>query len=276
MPATVHRHDGTEHSFRLVSATPDPRLRGQVRGYHDFWERSTAPVARREVASPDAVVIVDLDAGWGVGGERHGSFAGGLYDEPIVVEHGGTARAVQIDLTPPAARALLGVPLGELSRRVVGLEDLLGADAARLAERLHAAPTSEERFTLLDRVLLGRLAAARPVRPDVARAWRRLEETAGTLRVEALADELRCSRRHLTARFAEEIGLPPKAYARVLRFRRAADTLLAGGEQRLAEVAAACGFADQSHLNREFRALAGAAPTELLARRLPDAGGLAA
>ena len=54
--------------------------------------------------------------------------------------------------------------------------------------------------------------------------------------------------------------MPPKAYARLLRFQRATEALVAGGEPRLAEVAADCGYADQSHLNREFRALAGTTP----------------
>src|SRR3712207_6677712 len=138
MTSTVRRHASPEHSFELVSRAPDRRLRGLVRGYEDFWERSAAPLIRREVASPDAVVIVDLGEGWRVGeGARaadHGSFTGVLSDAPEVVEHGGEARAVQIDLTPLGARALLGVPLAELTNRVVAFEDLLGADAARIAE----------------------------------------------------------------------------------------------------------------------------------------------
>ena len=279
MTTAVRRHESEEHSFELVEGAPDPRLRDLVRGYQDFRERSARPLVRRELASPDAVVIVDLDAGWTVGdgdGEHHGSFAGGLYDGPITVGHDGRARAVQIDLTPLGARALLGVPLGELRRTVVALDDLLGADAGRLAEQLHEAPGSDARFALLDRLLLTRAGAVRDAaRPDVAWAWRRLSETDGAVRVEALAGELGCSRRHLSGRFAEEVGLPPKTFARVLRFRRATELLLRGGERRLGELAAACGYADQAHFNRDFRAFAGSTPTELLAERLPGGGGIA-
>ena len=257
--------------FELTTRAPDPRLRELVREYHDFRERTPGPLRRRELASPDVALIVDLGPGWRVEGDRHGSFVGGLYDGPVDVEHDGEARAVQVDLTPLGARALLGVPLSELTRRVVDLGDLLGPDAERLAERLHELGDGEARFALLDRLLLERIGDAPPPRPDVAFAWRRLAQTGGRLQVSDLARELGCSRRHLSGRFAEEVGLPPKAYARVLRFRTAADTLLRGGEERLAEVAAACGYADQSHLNREFRALAGATPTELLAQRGRDA-----
>jgi AraC-like DNA-binding protein len=264
-----------EAGFELVTRAPDPRLRGFVRAFHDFRERAPGPLERREIASPHAVVIVDLGPGWEVDGVRHGSFTGGLYAGPVTVGHDGEARAVQIDVTPLGARALLGVPLGALTEQVVALEDLLGPDARRLAERLAEAGSSDERFAALDGALLDRLDPAARPRPDVLRAWRRLVETAGSVRVEDLARELRCSRRHLSGRFAEEVGLPPKAYARVLRFQRAVDALLGedgGGERGLAEVAAACGFADQSHLNREFRALAGATPTKLLAERRAMSG----
>jgi AraC-like DNA-binding protein len=168
---------------------------------------------------------------------------------------------------------LFGLPMAELARRVVDLDDLVPAE---LVDRLAAAPTWDARFDLLDAFLLNRLAAAPPPRPDLAWAWRRLGQTHGTIGVAALCDEIGCSRRHLTGRFTEEIGLPPKAVARVLRFRRVLGLLQAeGGAGRFAEIAVAGGYCDQSHLNRDFRRLAGCTPTEYLARLLPDGRGVA-
>ena len=283
MASSAVRHAGTGQSFTLVTGEPCAGLREHVRRYHDFAERAVAPLARLEVASPDVVVVVDLGAGWrvGDGGERLGSFAGGASSAPTLVGHDGSARAVQLMLTPAGARALLGVPPSELAGTVVALDDLLGADAARLAEHLHAAPSSAARFALLDRLLLGRVAGAPGPRPDVAWALRRLAETGGGARVEALARELGCSRRHLSGRFAEEVGLAPKAFARLVRFQRATDLLVApdGAPRRLADVAASCGYADQAHLNRDVRAFAGVTPTELQAQRfsfVQDGGAAAA
>jgi AraC-like DNA-binding protein len=68
--------------------------------------------------------------------------------------------------------------------------------------------------------------------------------------------------------------MPPKALARILRFDRVAERLLAVTEPRLAEVAYDCGYYDQAHLNRDSREFTGATPSAYLARRLPDGGGV--
>jgi AraC-like DNA-binding protein len=204
-------------------------------------------------------VIVDLDAGWTVEGERFRSFAGGLYARPVRVRHEGSAAGVQFDLEPVAARDLLGVPAGELASRTVGLEQLLGRRAEQVAERLHAAAGAGERFAILDEVLRAALDAAAPAcRPDTRRAWALLERSGGRMRVGELAAQVGCSRRHLVNRFREDVGAPPKVAARLIRFERARRRL---GREPLARVAAACGYADQAHLTREFSELAGVPPT---------------
>jgi transcriptional regulator GlxA family with amidase domain len=76
-----------------------------------------------------------------------------------------------------------------------------------------------------------------------------------------LAEAVGWSRRRLLTRFTAQVGLGPKAAARVLRFRHAAGLLTAPGARTIAEVAAAAGYADHSHLVREFRALAGCPPS---------------
>ena len=182
----------------LRRGLPHPALRGAVTGYADFAERTGPPRETREAPGRGVVVIVDLDEGWTVEGERFGSFAGGLYARPVRVRHEGSSRGVQFDLEPPAAQALLGVPAGALGHRTVALDDLIGTDAARLAERLHAAADARARFAVLDDVLLRRLSrAAPPARPDVERAWALLRASGGQIRIDALAGALGCSRRHL-------------------------------------------------------------------------------
>jgi transcriptional regulator GlxA family with amidase domain len=70
--------------------------------------------------------------------------------------------------------------------------------------------------------------------------------------------------------------MAPKMLARLLRFGRARDLLERDDGTRFADIAETCGYYDQAHLNRDFRAFAGAPPGSFLARRLPDGGGIAA
>jgi len=240
-----------------------------VRGYADFEQIAEEAVQTRETPIAGLVVLVDLADGWKVEGERFGSFAAGMTDGPTTVRHEGVAKAIQIDLSPLAARALLGVPGGDLAGVTVELNDLLGREADLLVERLREAPDAEARARAVDVALLERLrrrsgAAAAVVAPDVARAWQLLERSGGRLRVEALAAELRCSRRHLARRFAAEVGLGPKAVGRILRFERAQELWT---RAPMAEVAARAGYADQAHLSREVRALTGRSPGALRAER---------
>ena len=73
------------------------------------------------------------------------------------------------------------------------------------------------------------------------------------------------------AAFSEQIGLPPKAAARLLRFRNVCRRIEAE-PARWADIAFDAGYCDQSHLNRDFRELAGTTPSDFLARRIPGGG----
>ncbi|MGE7059040.1 helix-turn-helix domain-containing protein [Staphylococcus hominis] len=161
-------------------------------------------------------------------------------------------------------RAFFGLPAGELSGTTVGLTDL-DAPAGELRERLRTARTWADRFAHLD-LVLSRLVRPVRQRAEVAWAWQRLAAGAP---VAGIAAEVGWSRQHLSARFAAEYGLTPKVVGRVMRFERANRMLRGPRRPTLTEVAAACGYTDQAHLNRDWRALCGATPTEWIATELP-------
>ena len=178
-----------------------------------------------------------------------------------------------MNLTPIGANLVLGVAMHELAYRSVELSDVLGTCANELITRLHDAYSWKECFALIDGFLLRRLASAPTLPDDMLREWSRLAESAGRVRIGVLAAELGRSQRYLIERFRDLVGVPPKTIARILRFDRAANILLRSrGEVRLAELAYECGYHDQAHFNREFRALAGGTPTDFLLRRLADGG----
>ena len=248
--------------MEYVVREPHPALRHDFERYVGFEERSGAPRSWLEVPFAGAALILTLGNRWRMNGtfERE-SFIAGVHDESTLVEHDGYACGLEIHFTPLGARRFLGMPGSELTNRIVELRDVL-ADADLLVEELYGLTSWEARFDRLERAVLARAHAAPLLPPAVEFAWRRLRDTHGAAPVAHIAGELGCSRRHLTQRFGAELGLPPKALARVLRFQRAVSMLRAGGE--LADVAYSCGYYDQPHFNRDFRALAGVTPSEFL------------
>jgi AraC-like DNA-binding protein len=199
---------------------------------------------------------------------RFQSFVAGLHAAPARVRDEGSGHLVHAFLTPLGVGSLFGVPANALASRVVALGDLLGARARELEDRLACARSWPERFAVLDQVLARVLAPAPPA-PEILWAWRKLAAAHGRLAVGALAREIGWSRRHFGERFRAEVGLAPKAAARVLRFERAQSLFAAREPGGIGAVAAACGYADQSHLTREWVALSGSTPRAWLADELP-------
>jgi AraC-like DNA-binding protein len=200
------------------------------------------------------------------------SFVAAPDSRHAIVEHDGYQHGAELRLTPLGAQTLLGLPMDELACEVVELDALLGAEGEELVERLCEASEWAERFDVLDAWLVRRLAGAQPPDPGVEHAWWRLVHSRGRVSVAELVRETGWSRRHLTARFKAQVGLPPKVYGRILRFRQAASELARPDGPSLCEIALDCGYYDQAHLNRDFREFAGRTPTELMAARLPDGG----
>ena len=251
-----------------VHGAPAERLRPYVAFYSGYRQAGLAPARHRGLPSPYLTLIFTMDEPLVVAShpdprQRPGSYAaliGGLHLGPALITHDGRQSGVQVALRPLGCRSLFGLPAAELAGLDVTADDVLGpAPVAEIRERVVAAPDWPARFAVLDEVLGRRLHA--PAAPPIAYACRRLLR--GDVPVATVAAEIGWSGRHLTPRFRAEVGLRPKEAARVARFDRARRALRPTG--RLADVAARFGFADQSHLVREFRALAGCPPSTWLA-----------
>jgi AraC-like DNA-binding protein len=256
---------------------PDPRLRGLVTSYHGYRLTGLAPGVHRGLPSTELTAVVafeePLEVGW-LGRpdttRRFWAMASGLHTTPAVIAHSGFQCGVQLGLTPAGARVLLGVPAAALRADLVPFDDLLGPVTDRLYDELAAAPGWDERFRALDRQLLAiARTQATSIRSELRWAWAAIERSHGAARVENLASELGWSRRHLSALFTAEFGVGPKATARLTRFQRSRRHVLLTRGWGLAEVAASCGYADQAHMAREWRDLAGYSPRAWLQAEFP-------
>lgn len=258
---------------------PDPRLAGLVHAIYGYEERTPGPMRRRELPGTAIVMILELGPPItvtdGSGTARHPlGFVCGLALAPVLTETAGQQSGLQVMFSALGAGRLLGLPMGALEGGMVGIDTLLGMEGRSLAMRLREAQGWETRFAILESWLAARAAAMRGIPPDLACAVAALDRAGGALPIRGLARRIGCSERLLERRFAAELGVSPKRFARLLRFERAVARLSAGLAP--AEVAAAGGFVDQAHLTHEIRAFAGLAPSALLRARLPGEHGLAA
>ncbi len=263
--------------WRVSRAWP-VALRPYVHSYAGYWEEAATPFRVRIVPTGRAVVLISLGEPFaqvhrlsehGPAVRVVGSLIAGLEDGPRIADHPGGQEAIRLELTPLGAYRLFALPMRELTNTVVELTDVLGPRAGELVERLSHARDWAERFDLLDAALLGRLGEGPAPAHEVAHAWQLLERSGGTIPVARIAQEIGWSHGYLVRKFTQQIGLTPKMSGRVLRFHRAIG-LMARGAVDLSALTATCGFYDQAHLNREFRALAAITPGQIVAARVTE------
>ena len=250
-----------------------------------------APAVAKRVLPDNCTDILWQDSG-------HAFFVGMMstwFDVPATRR----VRTVAVRFRPGAASLFLGpLPLAELTDGRADLDLLWGRPAAdRLGDGLWSVARSDaDRLALLTEALYARLSLAAPgaraatalasrVEHEAAAAAARLAATApagqllalravaeletsgGALRVETLAETFGVSRQYLATQFRDHVGLPPKLFARICRFRSARAAALATSRDRngphghdWATLALDNGYFDQSHLIRDFQDFTGASP----------------
>jgi AraC-like DNA-binding protein len=253
---------------------PVERLRPYVEWYTGYRLVGGAPAVHRGLPSPYLTMILTLDDPLimvehpdpATPPGAYDTLVGGLQTTPAMIAHDGRQSGIQLSLSPLGARALLGLPAGELASVDVDGAALLGSFAEEIRERMVMQPSWAARFDVLDELLWRRVNPGVLPRPEVVEAWRRLTDSGGAVPIAALADDLGWSSRYLGRQFATEVGLSPKVAGRVVRFDRARRGLqldtAQGGRRSLADLAVASGYYDQAHMAREFAEFAGCAPSE--------------
>ncbi|TPK77533.1 AraC family transcriptional regulator [Mesorhizobium sp. B2-4-17] len=276
MPIEMQRRTEQDRSisgrFEMRRLLPDPALEGVVTDICGYRETAAGHFCNVEYASLTVPLVISFAEPFAIGlgkapddNDRFASFAAGLFAGPLMIESFGAACCVQINFTPLGARRFFRLPMSKLTDSMVVLDDVLGIEGMALRERLGNAPNWTARFDLAEAFVTARLASAAETPPEIAWAYDRIVTSGGRTRIASLAERLGWSRKHLAGSFSNAIGIGPKTLSRIVRFNRA----LGLSRQQTADwadIAADCGYADQAHLVREFRELAGETPTALSVR----------
>lgn len=175
----------------------------------------------------------------------------------------GELRTFSARLQPAAASQLFGVDPGTLVDTFRPLNLPVG-----LFDQLRAAPGFAAMATLVDD-WLGQLAKGKRGTDAVTSAANHLRHARGIVSVQELADEAGLSLRQFQRRFQALTGLNPKHYARICRIGQAVHRKELEPEASWTELALECGYADQSHFIRDFKALTGTLPRSFLRGQSP-------
>jgi AraC-like DNA-binding protein len=278
-PLSLLSEESEQASWQLIRCQPALHLRPFILGpYHGWIERMTQEVQRRELPRLMVPIIFNFGTPFDITGPTasgqatdwvsHQSFVAGLHDRYVVTAARGLSQCLQVNLTLLGAHRL-GLDLAALSRQVVPAADAFGPAVETLLARLDQAVSWPRRFALLEEFILERFAADRTPQPELAGALMTLQQQHGRLRIDQLARHLDLSQKRLIGLFQAELGMAPKTIAQLLRFNRALRLLYQEQRPSLSEMALDCGYYDQAHFNRDFRAYCGFSPTELLERRDP-------
>jgi AraC-like DNA-binding protein len=176
--------------------------------------------------------------------------------EPVMAVH----------FRPGGAFPFLGIPLGDIEDGYVGIDQVWGSDGRVLHERLIETTSAEARFQIVEQFLLSRPSLTVDRHPGVAAAMAAIEDDP-SIRMADIRHRVGMATKRLIALFRAEVGLSPKAYARVRRLQ-AALRLLSEGPVSGAHVAAEVGYFDQAHFVRDFESFTGMTPMQYSQQRI--------
>ena len=267
----------------FTQVRPPPPLRDSI---ETIWDWHVAPGEwrlDRILPTPGAALVINLhedetrvyaDDGARACERTEGFAINGQTTRSFIIDTAEQIAVMGVIFKPGAAARFLREPLDRLADRHVAFSDLAGDGVRALRERLVNTGTAALRIALVERWLCARFDAD-ALHPAVAFALRSLARAPQAARVDRLVVESGLSARRFGDLFRTQVGIGAKRYARLLRFRGVVAQVQRGIAVDWAHVALDCGFHDQPHLVREFRAFAGMTPSAYAAASGPDVNHIA-
>jgi AraC-like DNA-binding protein len=263
----------------LERLPPSPSLRSLVSGFEErsahFGQTSlTHPLPAR----PDLFIEIYLAQPYRVSHQRQDFETSP--EVALVGPHGvgttrllmaGEIKAFSIRFQPGAIHRLIRLDMNSIANHGVAMADVFGRVTSGLRDAVLGAADFPNRAAAAERWLGYMLREARPIdRIDIAAKM--LLESGGQKRIDALAGWAGLSERQFTRRFAAQVGLNPKLYARAVRLNAALKARQSRPEATWTELAHDTGYADQAHFVRECRELTDSSPSAFFAEwtRIPS------
>ena len=240
--------------------------RGPLSDYVDLMWHSvgyTQPHAAERIMPTGCMSLV-----LGINNCAHvGAVVSGARTQSFVLDTSRPLSLLGVNFKPGGGYPFFGIPAGELQDTSVPLDSLWGLQSNSLHERIHAAPDAMTRFQLLEGTLLNRLKHCAVRSPAVTYAIDAFHQSGKVSSVGSVVELIGLSPRRFIATFRDQVGIAPKAFCRIARFRRVIDSIGSSADIEWADLAVECGYFDQAHFIHDFRGFSGVSPTEYVRHR---------
>lgn len=254
----------------MISYREAPAPPSLARWVESVWELRVpvgARVASRIIPDGSADLVFHLGDVPAAATAR--AYVVGTLLRSVTIDYALHTHVVGACLRPAGVRELLDVVPHDIADRVVPLGDVCGTVGERLCNTVVDGPPDAAVWRLNAALLARRSSLALPD-AAVSEAVRLIRRSGGRISMDALAPLVALSPRQFERRFSAAVGLPPKVFARLVRFDGVVRHIRQRGLDRgWAALAMECGYHDQAHLVHEVRAFAGITPAALLAELHP-------
>ncbi len=191
----------------------------------------------------------------------------GIHNGPVKCCYGEEAEMIIIRFYPHAIWSLTGIPGDEMLNNVCSSADLFGDGFKGVFDAIRKAVHPDEKLRIVFRFLDMEAVRARAAHPGLIEGLRAIHATGGCGRLTALSGNSYNKYKQLQRSFVKTTGIAPKTYSRMVRFDHIQQFLRTARNPDWFDVVARYGFADQSHLIKEFLAITNHTPVEYLNRR---------
>lgn len=190
-----------------------------------------------------------------------------------IISFNGRFHAFLMDFKANGINRIFGLPMYELSDEIFSLEEVLGNQAAILEEQLAYATNVWQMACIADKFLLSFLSRRvknNTFSNNIALASDLINTHPNTLSIKQWACKTNMSIRNFQRRFKEQVGVSPKLYAKIVRFDKVLKRKIMQPGESWSSVAYECGYFDQMHLIRDFKAFTGFTPFDFFNHQHPE------
>ncbi|GAB6119352.1 AraC family transcriptional regulator [Dysgonomonas termitidis] len=175
----------------------------------------------------------------------------------------GEVRFIGIRFKPGGITAFTRVPINEFTDSQVELFSTESVFDKSFGEDIPWERSTTDIVSSVDNYLLSRLPKLYVLDERINYAVSLIKQGKGNTPIPLIAEQACLSKRQFERRFLADIGISPKAFSRIVKFRNTHRLLKSGANRSLFDLAVDCGYYDHAHLIKEFKRLSGSLPSEL-------------